>query len=265
MTGERTLPGGAGLVGYFTPGTGGWDGDTGLDGNLRKIGAGLASQLVVQSRTTDPLPSPPAAGQEVYIVDAGDATNPNKIAVWDGPSGFEAWVYYTPFEGLRAYVRDETAGSRLFEYDGSAWGLVTSGGLNFSGAKATKTTGQTIPGSANTVVTWDAEEYDTDGYHDPVTNNDRITIPTTGKYRATFAPVTSAPGSVVWQMWITKNGTTFGDRVAYADISGNVRGGAPVIFEGQLNAGDILRAMIFCSSTVTFEAVATFFSIQRLE
>jgi len=48
--------------------------------------------------------------------------------------------------------------------------------------KVTKSADQTIPDDTNTVITWDQEDYDTDGMHDNVTNNSRITIKTAGKY-----------------------------------------------------------------------------------
>lgn len=164
MTGERTMPGGPELLGFWTPGSGGFAGAPGMDDNWRKIGAGLASRLVVESRTTDPLPASPAS-PVIYIVDAGDATNPNKIAVWDGPSGSETWVYYDPFEGLEAYVRDAPAGSKKVEYDGTTWNAAASGS-SATGFSAYQTAAQSVSATASNLNCQD-KSTDPDGF-DPL-------------------------------------------------------------------------------------------------
>ena len=43
--------------------------------------------------------------------------------------------------------------------------------------RVTRAAAQSIPDSAVTTVNWDTEIFDTDGFHDNVTNNSRITIP----------------------------------------------------------------------------------------
>jgi hypothetical protein len=40
-----------------------------------------------------------------------------------------------------------------------------------------KSANQTIPNGNNDVISWNSESYDTDAFHDPVTNNSRVTIP----------------------------------------------------------------------------------------
>lgn len=56
---------------------------------------------------------------------------------------------------------------------------VLPGGGAAGGAKLIISAAQTIPasGSLPAAVSWDAEEWDTDGYHDTATNPTRITIP----------------------------------------------------------------------------------------
>lgn len=165
MAGERALPGGAALEGYFTPGSDSWHGDGGLDENWRKIGAGLASDLVVKSRTTV-LPGSGSIG-DIYIVRDDDGTNPNKIAVWDGPAGSEAWVFYPPYEGLRAYVQDgANPAKKLVFWDGTAW--ASQVGIAYRGCKAIQTAAQSI--DADEVVRLDAvsgvgdDGWDTDAF-----------------------------------------------------------------------------------------------------
>jgi hypothetical protein len=59
-----------------------------------------------------------------------------------------------------------------------------AGGSSFVGCRLYKTANQAITTSTWTAVSWDAEVFDTDGFHDNSTNNTRITIPTGkgGKY-----------------------------------------------------------------------------------
>lgn len=68
----------------------------------------------------------------------------------------------------------------------------------FSGCSLTKSAVQLIPGSTFTPVSFNGEEYDTDGYHDNATNNSRITAPSEGQHRFT--------GSIAWATTIEITG-----------------------------------------------------------
>ena len=77
-------------------------------------------------------------------------------------------------------------------------GLPGAGATPFAGVKATNTAGTSIPNSADTVVPFATEDFDTDAYHDPATNNSRVTVPAgkAGKYLALGqAALASASGS----------------------------------------------------------------------
>jgi hypothetical protein len=56
------------------------------------------------------------------------------------------------------------------------WATASSGS-SYSGVQLYKTVDQTISDSTNTVMNWASEDIDVGGYHDNVTNNSRITIP----------------------------------------------------------------------------------------
>lgn len=107
----RALPG-LGLVGYWPLGHDGWKND--MDGNLRLlslVSAGLAKSKSVV------LPGSPVAG-DVYIVPSNSPTNPNKVAIFDGPVGSESWVYFSPGVGWAFYVQDE---SKNYQWEGLLW------------------------------------------------------------------------------------------------------------------------------------------------
>lgn len=124
----RNLPG-LGLTGFWPLGQNGWKDANDL--NLRVLS--VVGRGWVKSRTTV-LPSPPAAGETVYIVPSDDVTNPNKIGVWDGEAGAEAWVYLDPQEGMWFFVDD--AAERVQYVDG-AWVAFSAGGGGGGGGAAT--------------------------------------------------------------------------------------------------------------------------------
>jgi hypothetical protein len=88
-------------------------------------------------------------------------------------------------------------------------------GTTFSGCFLKKSAAQSITTATPTLISFDTEDYDTDGFHDNVTNNSRITIPS-GKdgyylitWQATWSQVDGV-GSVdcTSQFYMTKNGST---------------------------------------------------------
>jgi hypothetical protein len=60
---------------------------------------------------------------------------------------------------------------------------------SFIGCRIHQTAAQSIPTGTGvyTYVTFETEDYDTSGFHDNATNNDRITIPTSGYYQVSAA------------------------------------------------------------------------------
>lgn len=61
-----------------------------------------------------------------------------------------------------------------------AWTTVSSA-PTFNGARVTGAS-QLIAYNTKTAVAWNAEDFDTNTYHDNATNNSRLTVPSTGKY-----------------------------------------------------------------------------------
>lgn len=108
---QRSLPG-LGLTGYWPLGYSPWKDEN--DANLRLLSS--VTQLSVLTRSTA-LPATGIAGA-VYIVPSSDATNPNKLALWDGDAGAESWVYIPPMVGWRAYVQSDAG---VYLYDGTDW------------------------------------------------------------------------------------------------------------------------------------------------
>jgi hypothetical protein len=96
------------------------------------------------------------------------------------------------------------------------WATPASG-VTFSGCRVTQSSAQTISNASTTTLNFNTETFDVDGYHDNVTNNNRLTIPA-GKsgYFLIFAKLNmtaNAGGS--FQGLLRKNGsqvTTWGTK-----------------------------------------------------
>jgi hypothetical protein len=83
------------------------------------------------------------------------------------------------------------------------------GGSTFRGAKATLSADFSLANNTTTAVPLAVEHFDTDGYHDNVTNNTRLTIPPNmgGKYLVHYQGVFAANATGVRYTAIRKNGS----------------------------------------------------------
>lgn len=134
-----------------------------------------------------------------------------------------------------------------------------------SSAKAVGSAAQNIT-STPAFVAWDAEEYDYDNYHDNVTNNSRLTVPTPGLYLVGFTVVhsTAAMGRLLCQLYkngaVVAGGSTEADGGAgqYPTCSAT----APSVCS---TAGDYFQLNAFTvSATVAIQPTACSFWIVRL-
>jgi hypothetical protein len=80
----------------------------------------------------------------------------------------------------------------------------------FQGAVASKTSAESLSGSnSSNILSWDSEDYDEGGWHDNVTNNSRLTVPSdVTRVRVGFHLDFDTPGSGAIQAFIQKNGST---------------------------------------------------------
>ena len=252
MTGERVLPGGAAIEGYWTPATGGWN--VKMDENLRKIAVGMASRLVALSQTTV-LPVSPTNG-DIYIVKDGEV-NEKKIALRDNG----AWVYYDAYEGLKAWVLDTDID---MQFDGTNW--VESAAGTLPGAYLTKSADQSISSSTFTTILWDTAAYDDLGNYDLGASDGQVDILEDGRYDLEFEwETTTRTGS--WHVYITKNGTDNTAAIAYMsqNSSSSIIGSGSLVKLGiPLQAGDIIRAVIWCSGATTFTAARANLTVRKV-
>jgi hypothetical protein len=88
-----------------------------------------------------------------------------------------------------------------------AWAAPAASG--FVGCRAYFTAAQTIATATSTAVAWTAENFDTDGFHDNVTNNTRFTIPSgkDGKYSITYHVLLDPTSGNQFDNLLKKNGS----------------------------------------------------------
>jgi hypothetical protein len=108
-----------------------------------------------------------------------------------------------------------TNGQTLVADSSTATGLkwaTASSTPSFSGVYCGGTTTQSISSTTQTIVTWDLEVYDTDGYHSTSTNTGRITIPSgkAGYYLVHVAIQYAANATAGHRtVYLVKNGSVF--------------------------------------------------------
>lgn len=92
-----------------------------------------------------------------------------------------------------------------------SWATPASPSPTFTGCMLYKGADQTLSNGTTTAITFAATDYiDTDAYHDPATNNSRITIPTGkgGKYLITAMAWVAAGSTGLYRVIIRLNGSS---------------------------------------------------------
>jgi hypothetical protein len=150
-----------------------------------------------------------------------------------------------PQEGQFAYLKDTNVTTY---YTGTAWanlGLTPS----YVGVSVYKSAAQSISNLTATAVTFNTEDFDTDGFHDNSTNTSRFTIPSgkAGKYLVT-GNVNYLAGSVTGPRaaYIYKNGSVYNYQTQNAAVSPSPYGAiVKVSFVLNLAVSDYIEIFAF--------------------
>lgn len=149
----------------------------------------------------------------------------------------------------------------LVDYDGTQFQLVGgsggSGGSGAGGSFSGASVKLTAP-TGSSPIAWDSEYFDTDSYHNNVTNNTRLTIPATGNYlvAATVAIVTVAGNSVSGIRLLLNGATTLAQAGGSLDAPNS--GGFTISGAFNFTAGDYIEITHFSNGggvTVNTESV----------
>jgi hypothetical protein len=153
------------------------------------------------------------------------------------------------------------------DFSGLCWNSASPRASAFKGALVKLASAYTgHPATTYTAIPFDAEEYDTDGFHDNTTNNTRLTIPAgISKIRLT-GNTKSDPGAGAFIVQIYKNGAEYSlspsVRVDSATSNMGLNICSPVL---NVIEGDYFELNVFCNSGKTFNTTQTWFSIEVIE
>jgi hypothetical protein len=107
---------------------------------------------------------------------------------------------------------------------GLKWGTVSTT-PTFVGASVSNSGSQSIANTTETIMTFDTEQFDTDGFHSTSSNTGRMTIPT-GKGGKYLLSGFFNPGSngVSWEFYVYVNGSYYITGFPQTQATGNTRG-----------------------------------------
>jgi len=144
------------------------------------------------------------------------------------------------------------------------WSSIEQIDASLQRALVSKTASQAITGGASTTLTWDNEVYDTNTFHDNVTNNSRLTAPSTKRYRVS---ANIQGGVVTGQLVLNflKDGVGERGLPARDYESGNTDNlnavSAPIAF----TAGQYAEVQVFhTTSTSISNAASVWFSMEEV-
>lgn len=156
----------------------------------------------------------------------------------------------------------ETDTLKIFIRVSGTWSEVPTGG-SFSGCRAYKSSGQSLTTSFS-AITFDTEDFDTDTYHDNVTNNTRFTAPSTGYY--SISGMVATDGNAITRIQFRLNGSTVIHSVGVGNVGASSQNGMSSTIIYSLTAGDYVEMLgAFGSTQTTTSGVSgTQFSIHKI-
>jgi len=140
----------------------------------------------------------------------------------------------------------------------SLWNSDVRDGVDFllspPTCKVYKTANQSIPDSAYSCLTWNAELFDTDTMHSNTSSNSRVTFTTAGIYQVTLTCLWANNAVGFRYHTIEKNGTTTynsGTNIIEPFVIGALgatHAGANINFLSPFNAGDYIQVFVYQNS-----------------
>jgi hypothetical protein len=115
---------------------------------------------------------------------------------------------------------------------------------------------QAIPATTYTSITFDTEDFDTDGYHSTSSNTSRITIPS-GKagYYLVTANTSSTSGSQAFVHTIVKNGSIYKQSFFGLGTAGGY-GASTLVVIMNLAVNDYVETSVYATGGINIESNA---------
>ena len=146
----------------------------------------------------------------------------------------------------------------------------TPAGASFIGVQATKTTDQSCANATDTQISFNSENFDTDGFHDNTTNNERLTVPAGlgGYYKVYFSMIWANNATVARRIVeVYKNGgKSTGTFVQLFETSSINVPTCLSSFTINLSAGDWLQinAVQLTGGALDFRAFTSMFGMEKI-
>jgi hypothetical protein len=144
---------------------------------------------------------------------------------------------------------------------------VEVGKVTFMGALARQTSGQSIT-TGGVILQFDSEDYDTDAFHDNVTNNTRLTVPSgVSRVRLIGSFGHGTLGNHTVTLEVNKNGASLDPqsvlKIEYPTRNANIQVNTPVV---SVSPGDYFELnAILTGLTTTSTISSTWFGIEVIE
>jgi hypothetical protein len=170
------------------------------------------------------------------------------------------------FVGAGVTATDAGGGKTTVTIPGGGAGGGGGGGNAFKGAQVRKNANQNL-NNGDTTLSWQLEEYDTDSWHDNVTNNSRLTVPAGVSRVKLHAGLIKSTSTANLNMRFTKNGGNFEGQPwwyqpsAQSTVYVNLHTGPIDVVEG-----DYFEAVVNFATTggVALQNTGTWFSIEEV-
>jgi hypothetical protein len=206
-----------------------------IDSSLAELKGGTTGQVLSKSSATD----------MDFTWVAQDDSNAIQNAIVDAKGDLiAATANDTP-----ARLAVGANGTTLVADSTAATGLAWAKSPNFVGCALWKNASQSLANATPTIITYDSEFFDTDGFHDNSTNPSRITIPAGlgGKYQINATVLFVSNGAGVRFVNFIKNNSLYGQGQGTNAVNGFDQ---PVTASTilQLNAGDYFEISGYQSS-----------------
>ncbi|MBT4585876.1 hypothetical protein HN960_05420 [Candidatus Peregrinibacteria bacterium] len=171
----------------------------------------MAVLIVVEEGSTPTTPAStkwklyPKSDGIYALDDAGVETGP--FGVGGSAGGSEGLMFWD--EGIpqaTGTILNVVGANATLSVSGTVANLTVTGSASLPTAKVKKTSNQSTSNTTVTTLTWDAEDWDTDTFHDNVTNNSRLTAPEDGKYLVIANIIFASNNTGIRQILINLNG-----------------------------------------------------------